>query len=163
VWVGAQTNGCCARAPPQQLTAPPPCACPPFVCPRLLPACLPAVWSLGATLYALACGYSPNECERGPGGALRLAEPSHLRVLNPVSFPAPPAAPPFSPGFQRLVLDCLAPAPGDRSTAAAAGARARQLLAGYGRDDGAPGSGGGKAATASSAPTAVSRPGSPAV
>ena len=40
----------------------------------------PAVWSLGATLYCLAFGYSPFESIRTEGGRLKLADPSHLKV-----------------------------------------------------------------------------------
>jgi serine/threonine kinase 16 len=46
-----------------------------------------AVWSLGATLFCLAFGYSPFECARTDDGKLRVAECSHVRVLGPVLFP----------------------------------------------------------------------------
>jgi hypothetical protein len=54
-------------------------------CPLL--ACPVAVWSLGATLYCCAFGYSPFECTRTEDGKLRLADCSHVRVLGPVYFP----------------------------------------------------------------------------
>lgn len=63
------------------------------------------VWSLGATLYALAFGYSPFESTRDAAdGRLKLAECSHLRTLGDIVFPARHACSPEFCDFIRWML-----------------------------------------------------------
>ena len=83
-------------------------------------------FSLGATLFACAFGLSPFECTRGDDGRLRVAEPSHLRSLSPVVFPAPHA---FSAAFCELVLRMLEKEPRARIPLALACAELERLLA----------------------------------
>jgi serine/threonine kinase 16 len=45
------------------------------------------VWALGCTLFAAAFGFSPFESVRSDDGRLRLADPTHVRVLGGVHFP----------------------------------------------------------------------------
>jgi serine/threonine kinase 16 len=82
------------------------------------------VFALGATLFCLACGLSPFEAARGADGALVGAEPSYLRALAAVPWPAPC---PLAPDAVKLVEDCLARDAGARPTAAQVCARAARL------------------------------------
>jgi serine/threonine kinase 16 len=84
------------------------------------------IWSLGATVFALAFGYSPFESERTERGTLRLADCSHLRVLGAVQFPT--ARSHFSAAFADLLLWMLRPDPAQRPSAAQVEDRARNLL-----------------------------------
>jgi serine/threonine kinase 16 len=83
------------------------------------------VWSLGATLYALAFGYSPFESTRGEDGRLRLAEASHLRTLAPLVFPLHHA---FSEGFCAFVAWMLTKDAAARPAIEAVLERAHDLL-----------------------------------
>jgi serine/threonine kinase 16 len=83
------------------------------------------VWSLGATLYALAFGYSPFESTRGEDGQLRLAEASHLRTLAPLVFPTHHA---FSEGFCAFVAWMLTKDAAARPAIEAVLERAHALL-----------------------------------
>jgi len=83
------------------------------------------VWSLGATLYALAFGYSPFESTRGEDGQLRLAEASHLRTLAPLVFPLHHA---FSEGFCAFVAWMLTKDAAARPAIEAVLERAHDLL-----------------------------------
>lgn len=50
-----------------------------------------AVWSLGATLYALYFGYSPFEVEFNSLNEARVVECTHLRVIGEIKFPRDPS------------------------------------------------------------------------
>lgn len=108
-----------------------------------------AVWSLGATLFALRFGLSPFESVRGDDGRLRLTEPTHVRCLAPPQFPTagPSAAPPPSPRFRELLLAMLALDPARRPTLAAVAHAARTALGAAGA--------GGAGASASIGVTAI--------
>jgi len=82
-------------------------------------------FSLGATLFACAFGLSPFESSRGDDGRLRVAEPSHLRTLGAVAFPAQHA---FSPAFCALLLRMLEKDPGKRMPLAAAAGEMERIL-----------------------------------
>jgi len=72
------------------------------------------------------CGYSPFESTRGDDGRLRLCEPSHLRALAPVQWPAAGTA--CTPAFRALVGAMLEVEPARRPGVAAVAEAARGLL-----------------------------------
>lgn len=84
------------------------------------------IFSLGATLFALACGLSPFESQRGVGGSLALAEPSLLRALAPPPWPVPC---PLPPDAVALVNDMLAVDPRRRPAASDVARRCAALAA----------------------------------
>jgi len=70
------------------------------------------VWSLGATLFCAAFGFSPAECVRDAAtGGLRLVPPSHVRTLGGPAFPD---AHPYGRATVALLTDCLALDPAAR-------------------------------------------------
>ena len=84
------------------------------------------IFSLGATLFALACGLSPFESQRGVGGSLAPAEPSLLRALAPPPWPVPC---PLPPDAVALVNDMLAVDPRRRPAASDVARRCAALAA----------------------------------
>jgi serine/threonine kinase 16 len=75
------------------------------------------IFAVGCTLYACAFGYSPFESTRSDNGRLKVADPSHNRVLNDVYFPARHS---FSQPFCDFILKCLEKDPKKRISVAAA-------------------------------------------
>nr|WP_240981555.1 MULTISPECIES: hypothetical protein [unclassified Streptomyces] len=72
------------------------------------------VWGLGASLYWCWTGRRPVAYEEGDARAVKLATIAEgalvpLSKIRPWNFP----------GFEEVISECLAPAPGDRPTAAA--------------------------------------------
>ena len=82
------------------------------------------VFSLGATLYAMAYYYSPFECTF-QGDTQHIVECSHLRVIGGPQFPSKRE---FSPGFIDLIQAMLAVDPKQRPTVHQCLAKVQQLL-----------------------------------
>jgi serine/threonine kinase 16 len=82
-------------------------------------------WSLGCSLYASVCGFSPFESVRAEDGRLRLVDPTHVRVLGPLAFPSHPAP---SPGLASLLTAMLDKDPRARLSLDEAAARMEGLL-----------------------------------
>lgn len=77
------------------------------------------VWSLGCTLYAMAFGYSPFECQHFDDGSVRVVDVTHLRVIGRVTFP------PYVPPLAHSASAAAAAPASTSASAAAASARPR--------------------------------------
>ena len=82
------------------------------------------VFSLGATLYAMAYYYSPFECTF-QADTQHIVECSHLRVIGGPQFPAQRG---YSPAFIELIQAMLSVEPKERPTVHQCLAKVNQLL-----------------------------------
>ena len=82
------------------------------------------VFALGCTLYACAFGYSCFESVKSEDGRLKIADPSHNRVLGSISFPQRHT---FSNDFCNLILKCIEKEPQKRITVSQAASELARL------------------------------------
>lgn len=82
------------------------------------------MFSLGATLYAMAYYYSPFECTF-QGNTQHVVECSHLRVIGGPQFPTQRD---YSPAFIGLIDEMLTVDPKKRPTVHQVLAKVQQLL-----------------------------------